>query len=569
MTVRLPGSDNLTTVNVPSDGEERHDADGILLVLKDDYDTSIGNETLLHAYPNNAILLKNTVLDISVLATDERYNTKDVPAYTMEVVGSCGSITDDNKFKARNGDGSGQVKILNGSSETFVDITVTKDVDELYASVNNLALGPGDVSNIEVKAYYNSDLLLCSNEAFTWSCDENIGTINDSGVFTAALQTSQEGYITISYGEISAKVLVTIGQLPEEITGFEDDVCGYGSGEWRNSQVNGGTGDVAINTDLDYVRFGTKSLAINFNLANTTGTVGTQISTGSSLVVSGTPTAIGMWIYAPESAQGAWIRLQYKTADSTGAKYADFGHIDWTGWKYLEAPFEEGIVYPVSVVYLVRIMGVTDSERLDSTIYVDGLRAVYGFANDDLTYPAISNLNPGDGDISYVTTQTISCDITDSIEDSGTGINKDATEFYLDGNKMTNLIYKNIEDGFNVSWTPSALYRLTLGDHIVKVRCEDNFGNFTVKEWTVSVEEKSTDCTKFIALVESINENNVFSGKAQLELATKEYSNIQTSAIPETDLNLYINYLDEYAAQYAMLQEVFSKAQTASEKIGG
>ncbi|MFA6842916.1 MAG: phosphodiester glycosidase family protein, partial [Bacilli bacterium] len=114
MTVRLPGSDNLTTVNVPSDGEERHDADGILLVLKDDYDTSIGDETLLHAYPNNAILLKNTVLDISVLATDERYNTKDVPAYTMEVIGSCGSITADNKFKARNGDGSGQVKISNG-----------------------------------------------------------------------------------------------------------------------------------------------------------------------------------------------------------------------------------------------------------------------------------------------------------------------------------------------------------------------------------------------------------------------------------------------------------------------
>jgi hypothetical protein len=45
--------------------------------------------------------------------------------------------------------------------------------------------------------------------------------------------------------------------------------------------------------------------------------------------IEGTPTAIGMWVYATSSAKGAWIRIQYKESGSSGAKYADFGHFDW------------------------------------------------------------------------------------------------------------------------------------------------------------------------------------------------------------------------------------------------
>ena len=96
-----------------------------------------------------------------------------------------------------------------------------------------------------------------------------------------------------------------------------------------------------------------KSLRIDFNLAGTTGTVGTQISTGSNLPISGTPTAIGMWVYATTSSKGAWIRLQYSQTGSSGALYADFGTIDWEGWKYLEAPIDNSVTYPISIKYLI------------------------------------------------------------------------------------------------------------------------------------------------------------------------------------------------------------------------
>lgn len=277
--------------------------------------------------------------------------------------------------------------------------------------------------------------------------------------------------------------MVTVGQLPIEITGFENDKCGNSNGQWRNNQVNGGTGSCEINEDLQYVRYGNKSLKINFNLADTTGTVGTQINSGSLLKIEGTPTAIGMWVYATPSAKGAWIRIQYQQTGSSGALYADFGHIDWEGWKYLEAPIEAGVKYPISVKYLIRIMAVAPAERIDGVIYVDQLRAVYGFSNDDFISPEISNITPEENGVASTTTQTISFDITDD----KSGINKEKTEFYMDGKKIDNLLFKEINKGYSVSWTPSSLIPLNNGEHTFKVRIEDNYQNFATKEWKITV----------------------------------------------------------------------------------
>ena len=479
LSIRLPGDDFVTTVNVPSDGEERSDADAFLFVLKKDYNTNVDNSLLLHAYPNDIKLLENTVTDIIVKATDENYNKKATPDYTMTVNNGVGEIVDGNKFKARSGAGNGSITIKSGNVSTNVNVSVSNNVDEIYPSINNLALSPQEKVSLGVKAYYQSNLLVCSNDSFTWTCDSNIGSVDSNGNFTATSNASQSGYITIAYKNLKAKILVSIGQLPQEISGFETEK----EGVWKNVQLGGGSGSCSINTNLKYVRFGNKSLKIDFKLAGTTGTVGTQIGKSSNVAISGTPTAIGMWVYATSNAYGAWIRMQYAQSGSSGALYADFGHIDWQGWKYLEAPVDTTVKYPISIKYLIRIMAVSEEERIDGTIYVDGLRAVYGFSNDDFTYPEIKNITPEQ--ITTSSQQSISFDAIDH----ESGINKDAITFTLDNTEITNLIFNDIPDGFNVSFTPSALIPLTEGNHNVKVRIEDNGGNFIIKEWTFSLDK--------------------------------------------------------------------------------
>ena len=519
LSIRLPGDSKVTTVNNPSDGEERHDADAFLFVLKKDYNKEVNDTLILHAYPNDLKLLQGTKADIVVKATDENYNPKPTPEYEMSVENNIGTITSDKKFQAKQGYGNGKVIIKSGSAKTEVNVNVTNQVDELYASVNNLALSPNDKVKLGVKAYFDSDLLVCSNESFTWTCDSSIGTIDPSGNFTATSDAGKNGYITVSYGKVSAKVVVSIGQLPVEITGFENDSCGTKTNQWRNTQIGGGSGECSINTDLKYVRYGDKSLKIDFNLAKTTGTVGTQIGNGGNVSIAGTPTAIGMWVYATESSKGAWIRLQYSQSGSTGALYADFGHIDWTGWKYLEAELDTTIKYPISVKYLVRIMGVTEEERLNGTIYVDNLRAVYGFTNDDINYPEIKNVSPKENGFTSTTTQSVSFDILDY----ETGINKDKTKFYLDGKEITNLLIKDIQNGFNVSWTPSALIPLSNGNHNVLVRCEDNTGNFTTKEWSFVVD---STLPKFSATIDKENVNANDTIKYTISTTSKEFNKL-------------------------------------------
>lgn len=501
LSLRLPGDDFLTTVNVPSDGEERHDADAFLFVLKSDYDTTVSDSLLLHAYPNDLNVLENTVVDVVVKATDDKYNPKSVPEYQMQVEGGVGEIVEGNKFKAKGGSGKGTINITSGSASTSVNVNVTNKVDELYCTVNNLALSPNDVRSLEVKAYYLDDLLECSNEAFTWTCDSNIGTINNKGVFTAANNTGQTGYITVSFGNVSAKVLVTLGQLPVQIAGFE--VGETNLNRWSNTQIGVGSGSCSINTDLKYVKFGNQSLKIDFNLAGTTGTCGTQITRSGGVSITGTPTAIGMWIYGTESAQGAWIRIQY----STGMKYADFGHVDWLGWKYVEAVFDESTTFPVSIVYLVRIMAVSESERINGTIYVDGLRAVYGFSSDDVHDPEIKNVSPASNSIVKASTTPVSFDLLDE----GTGINIDATHFYLNNEEITNLQIKEIANGYNVSFTPSAFIAYKQGQNKVYVRAEDNFGNFKILEWSFTLDSSLPDFKVNITDVEVLEYNETYS----------------------------------------------------------
>ena len=514
MALRMPGDTDLTTVNSPSDGQERNDADGLLICLKGDYDQTVGSETLLHAYPNKVVLLENTVMDIDIKATDSKYNPKETPEYNMEVIDGCGSITADKKFQAKAGEGSGKIKISGASAETFVDVKVTNKVSEIYATVNNLALSPGEKVNLSVKAYYNDSLLVCSNESFKWEASSGVGTVNEKGEFIATTNAGVSGYITVSHGNASFKIMVTVGQLPKEITGFETDKCGTGAGQWRNTQVGQGSGACSINTNLDYVRYGEKSLKIDFNLKGTTGTVGTQISTGSNLAISGTPTAIGMWVYATPSAKGAWIRLQYSQTGSSGALYADFGTIDWLGWKYLEAPIDSTVTYPISVKYLIRIMGVNESQRLNGTIYVDQLRAVYGFTNDDFENPEILNITPNENGVTTTTTQTISFDVIDK----ASGVNKEKTQFYLDGNKIDNILFKEIQGGYNVSWTPSSIIPLNAGKHTIKVRVEDNYANFVVKEWIVVVNSNAPTFMFDYQKEITINSDNTITLKATNDL---------------------------------------------------
>lgn len=85
-------------------------------------------------------------------------------------------------------------------------------------------------------------------------------------------------------------------------------------------------------------------------------------------------------------AMGAWLRIQLAPAAYVGDTY-----VDWVGWKYIETEIPSTASFPYQLVYGVRLLctPTTPVQNKKGTIYVDGLRAVYDFKNDDTKAPEL------------------------------------------------------------------------------------------------------------------------------------------------------------------------------------
>ena len=207
-------------------------------------------------------------------------------------------------------------------------------------------------------------------------------------------------------------------------------------------------------------------------------------------------------------------------------------------------------------------MAVSESERLDGSIYVDGLRAVYGFTNDDIILPKIENVVPNG--VTNSNQQTISFDMID-LE---SGINKEKTIFKLDGKQIDNLIIKDIADGFNVSFTPSALIPLNNGAHTVNIRVEDNAGNFTIKDFSIvvdnSIPKMNANIDDKIIRVGNISTYTISTTNTNF---SKLYLTIQSTNLSVDDIVLSASYQKNIVSQdnNTLVLEIVNNGTSATD----
>ena len=110
-------------------------------------------------------------------------------------------------------------------------------------------------------------------------------------------------------------------------------------------------------------------------------------------VLEGQPTAISSWVYG--DGNGGWYRAQLK-----GGIYVGDEKITWQGWRYIETPIPENAEWPITLQYPIRLLGTANNcNNTKGTIYIDSVRAIYGFKNDDNDAPVIadSSVTPANG----------------------------------------------------------------------------------------------------------------------------------------------------------------------------
>ena len=115
---------------------------------------------------------------------------------------------------------------------------------------------------------------------------------------------------------------------------------------------------------------------------------------------------------------------------------------------------------------MVRLLGTaTIANNTRGTIYVDSVRAVYDYKNDDNSAPEVieESISPAQGTSTANRQQVISLKVKDSDVAPVTGIDIERTQMFINNKQVDNLQQiVNADGSVDITYNPSALTRLRL-----------------------------------------------------------------------------------------------------------
>ncbi|WP_284642135.1 phosphodiester glycosidase family protein [Paenibacillus silviterrae] len=478
---RMPGTTGIPMLNRGSDGGERNTGNSLLLVNTAP-ELSVASKLVLQ--PNAERILKGASFPFRALGIDANGHPAPytgAPAWQADT--AIGSIDASGKFTAGLAAGTGTITAsAEGGVQGTAEVEVVDRLTELRFPDEAKTFQSNAVVPLSVTALRSGQVVQAGNESLEWRVEGSIGTVSRDGVFTASSANGQTGRIYVKYGDIETSMQVSVGLQPVVMEGFE-----AGVGKYKATGVAANSVAISEVTDPDFVRFGGKSLKLEYDFTGKTGTSGAYLeaaSVANRIQIPGYPQKISMWVYG--DGKGHWLRGQLR--DGGGAAFAvDYTPqttgVNWTGWRYVEATLPTGKTTPLTMDLPVRYMETNNARKDAGAIYIDDIRAVYGPVTEDITPPMIKILNPAEN----ATVKTATPEIRFIGEDDGydpvthpgtTLIDPDRIRLYVDDVLVQHSLYP--PQG-RVAYTPTE--PLTEGRHKVKAAIRDLSGNQTIKEW--------------------------------------------------------------------------------------
>ena len=491
---RTPGDDQLSLKNKPSDGNERGVANTWLVVSK-----ATATHTFASAYvtPYDKSFTPGSTISFGARGVDSSGASAVFPqsGLTWSLSDSSFGTIDASTgvFKSNSKTGQVQAQVsYNGKvvGSTYVEIAVP---DDIHFIQSKMSLAPGQTQALGLVVKYQGRDVEIKKGDIAWNISSGLGTMDDNNVFIAS-SNQQSGTVTATLNgtSLSSNVNIQVGQVPYVIQDFEDITT---DNSFLNTWDfdNGGRGETASLGSSTYpdepARFGNHAAKLNFDF--TTGeaqsTLVTYIGPKTKAFFPGVPTAVGMWVYATPESQGEWLYMELRDSNGKGISSYITTDINWTGWKYVETKIPDGYTPPYRLatydaigVLCVKSGMNNGSPMTKGSIYVDNVRAVYGFNNDDL-YPPIVDSVDVDGKTYTSQNVNISAAIHDDASDKyESGINWDRAKILVDGKDYSTdkSHFSYDKDGkvnlSGLSWSD--------GIHKVTTDIQDNFGNETTKD---------------------------------------------------------------------------------------
>ena len=530
---RPEGTTELTVRNSPNDGAEREVSSSVLIVS-----TAEATGVFDHAQmtPNNEVYTPNSEIQFEAKGVDTAGFAAELPE------GVSYSLADDSNdlgeinaetgvFKSNDKTGVVNVNLMQNQNiigQTSVEIAVP---DKIYFTSEEISLGFEEDTDLGIVVRNKERDIHYNDGDIVWeTSNSDMGSFNGN-IFTSSTENSVTGEVTAKSAfdeSVFGSITVIVGKLPTVVWDFEDVTDEEGNtisaedyyiGSESNPGIlnhfnynKGGKESIEIaSLDQDEpVRFGAKSLKLNYDFTECGEvTEGACIGTTKEFTVPGTPTAIGVWVYAPEgvgikyqgegSQAGFWLRTQVKDGEGNVTQYnftlepkvlqeGQEPGIYWEGWKYLEADLTKVqapyTIIPGQALRLMFVHGTKMGTRTANSIYFDNFQFVYGTNVDDVDEPVIDAITIDGKQIdkdTVVEKDKISIDsIFHDVENKYTsGIDAKTVRMYIDGeNVVNNDKYQYVYDE---TGQIAHLYDANLSDgkHSVTVTIRDGFGNET------------------------------------------------------------------------------------------
>lgn len=229
MSVWVPGQSAPAVQSRPSDGSQRKCASYLLLVTEK---TGNGRASRLALAEDGIVVLEGSSVELpETAALDhglkilETLDTEDV-----KVTAKLGDV-EDGVYTAGKKSGTDTLKLKSGGISGTATIHVVDELTELTvtkkgssSSLTALSLTPGDTVELSVTGSYWGRTALRDLDAVEWEIEGGVGSVDKNGVFTAA-DRNAEGSITVSAGDLTAKIAVTVEaeyiEVPAEHWAYE------------------------------------------------------------------------------------------------------------------------------------------------------------------------------------------------------------------------------------------------------------------------------------------------------------------------------------------------------------
>ncbi len=227
----FPGNDEFLVMNSPSEGSLRNVAN--FLFIRDDrkrtnipWVINVKEETEGDSYLSGAV---NKIVAESVYDTSNYKIENPKVSYELINEGADTIKTDEGTYKFL---GTGKTEIIISSEDAKVikaynvyeapdSIKIFNKDDGKEIKAINTEANEELQLNLKATAYVDGKALIADDDSFLWEATEEIGKVNEDGIFTLKDTHNVEGKITVSAGGVKCEIPVKINDYPR-INPFAD-----------------------------------------------------------------------------------------------------------------------------------------------------------------------------------------------------------------------------------------------------------------------------------------------------------------------------------------------------------